>query len=87
MALSQLETNKSAVMAVVIVKEKSREELLVLAAELDTEELRENFAKELREQLAQITQVTINDLSLEFVQDMAGRIHSNVQHRLSLDVE
>lgn len=84
MPLSQSDVNRSAVMAVVIMKGKSTEELRSLSVQLANEKMRDAFAKQFQAQLAGMLNKTINDLSPEFVRDLTERIHNNVQLKLTL---
>lgn len=83
MTLGQEDINKSALMAAVIIKEKSNEELQVLALHLRTIEMRDDFAAQFKAQLTGMLQVAISDLSSEFVRDLTERIHRGVLHKLN----
>ena len=83
MALQQGEVNKIAVMAAILTKDRTHQELEELLVLLATEQLRDDYVEQFRAQIAGICNKTINDLSHEFVRELIERIYNNVELKLS----
>ncbi len=83
MTLSQGEINKSAVMAAIFTKEQSVKELKEILDETATEELFKVFEVKLRDQLAEITNKSIEVFSDEFMTNFVGRICRNAGYKLT----
>lgn len=84
MTLSSSDINLSAIMAVMLTKEQSREELQEILDQTANEELLKTFGVNLRAQLAQIVNKPIEEFAKEFISELVGRIRSNAKYKLTL---
>lgn len=87
MPLTQVEINKSAVMAAVILQDKKPAQLRKLSIRLSTETQRRAYAEQMRIKLAEITKKQIDEISIEFVTDMTERIYRTIELRLAQKVD
>lgn len=87
MPLTQQEINKSAIMAVVILKDKKPAQLRKLSMRLSTETQRRAYAEQMRVKLAEITKKEVDEISIAFVTDMTERIYRTIELRLSQEVD
>lgn len=87
MDLSRQLTMKAAISAVILVKDKTPDELRVMQQQLTTEELRREFAADLQLQLAELHSHMAEDIFQKYVVEIVDRMFSNINLRLSAPTE
>lgn len=75
-------TMKAALIAALMMKNKTDDELRQLQTELDTPELREKFAEDLRKQFADDSDGHSVDLPIELSLEIAERLQMHVENKL-----
>lgn len=82
MTLTQRHISKAVVTAAIMMKGKTQKELAVMNKQLETEESRVQFSKDLQKVLASVLKDLFEQDQAAFCDDVTARLYSNIQTRL-----